>query len=242
MIKDLFRTAATYTAVVGGTLAAAPVVIALALQDKERPDPLLRLYCRSILNAAGVQVESRGMENLPGEHCVFVCNHQSHFDVLVLVSELQRHVRFVAKAELFKIPVFGQAMKAVDTIRVDRSGGDGDRQALAEAIPAVRERMDIVFFPEGTRSHDGILRTFKKGAAVLALNAGVPIVPLAVAGTRHILPKGSLRIHAGRKAVLLVGEPIQVGGRTVADRDELTETSRRAVAGLLERANAIVGE
>ena len=173
---------------------------------------------------------------------MFVCNHQSHFDVLVLVSELKRHFRFVAKAELFKIPVFAQAMRAVDTIKVDRSGGDNDRQALAEAIPAVRERMDICFFPEGTRSEDGVLRPFKKGATVLALNAGVPIVPLALAGTRHILPKKSLRVHAGRRAALVVGEPIRVEGRSLADRDELTEVSRRAVAALLERANAIIGE
>jgi 1-acyl-sn-glycerol-3-phosphate acyltransferase len=242
VIKDLLRTVVTYTTVVFGTLAAAPVVVALASRDKERPDPLLRLWCRSILNAAGVSVEVHGSENLPQGHCVFVCNHQSHFDVLVLVSRLQRHLRFVAKAELFKIPVFSQAMRAVDTIKVDRSGGDGDRHALAEAIPAVRERMDIVFFPEGTRSPDGVLRTFKKGAVVLALNAGVPIVPLAVAGTRHILPKGSLRIHGGRKAALMVGEPISVEGRTLADRDELTESSRRAVAALLERANAAIGE
>jgi 1-acyl-sn-glycerol-3-phosphate acyltransferase len=102
--------------------------------------------------------------------------------------------------------------------------------------------MDIAFFPEGTRSPDGVLKSFKKGAAVLALNAGVPIVPLAVAGTRHILPKGSLRIHSGRKAALLVGQPISVEGRSLADRDALTEASRRAVASLLQEANAIVGD
>lgn len=242
MIKDLFRTAVTWTTVLGGTLAAAPVVIALSLQDKERPDPLLRLWARSILSAAGVKVEAHGMEHLPEGHCVFVCNHQSHFDVLVMLAHLQRHVRFVAKAELFKIPVFAQAIRAVDNIKVDRSGGDNDRQALAEAIPAVRERMDICFFPEGTRSPDGVLKPFKKGAVVLALNAGVPIVPMAVAGTRHILPKGSLRIHSGRKAALMVGTPISVEGRTLADREALTEASRSAVAALLAQANAIVGE
>src|SRR4051812_1679921 len=241
-IKDLLRTVVTWTTLVGGTLLAAPVVVALAYQGKERPDPLLRFWARSILAAAGVRVEVHDEEHLPKGHCVFVCNHQSHFDVLVLVAYLKRHVRFVAKAELFKIPVFSQAMRAVDTIRVDRSGGEGDRHALAEAIPAVRERMDICFFPEGTRSPDGVLKSFKKGAVVLALNAGVPIIPLAVAGTRHILPKGSLRICGGRQAALLVGEPLSVEGRTLADRDELTESSRRAVAALLERANAIVGE
>jgi 1-acyl-sn-glycerol-3-phosphate acyltransferase len=242
VIKDILRTVTTYTTLVGGTLLAAPVVVALAYQDKERPDPLLRLWSRTILNAAGVKVELRGEEHLPAGHCVFVCNHQSHFDVLVMVAHLKRHLRFVAKAELFKVPVFAQAMRAVDTIKVDRSGGEGDRQAMVEAIPAVRERMDIAFFPEGTRSPDGVLKPFKKGAVVLAINAGVPIVPMAVAGTRHILPKGGLRIHGGRKAALVVGPPIPVEGRTLADRDALTEDSRRAVSSLLEQANALVGE
>jgi len=210
--------------------------------DRERPDPLIRLWARSILRAAGVEVEVRGMERLPAGHCVMVCNHQSHFDVLVMVSELKRHLRFVAKAELFKIPLFAQAMRATDNIKVDRSGGENDRQALAEAIPALRERMDIAFFPEGTRSRDGVLRPFKKGAAVLALSAGVPILPMAVAGTRHIVPKGSLRIHGGRRAALVVGEPISVEGRSLDDRAALTEASRSAVARLMDEASAIAGE
>jgi len=242
VIKDLIRTAATWTTLVGGTLAAAPVVIAQSVVDKKKPDPLIRLWARSILRAAGVRVEVRGVERLPSCHCVMVCNHQSHFDVLVLVAELERHLRFVAKAELFKIPLFAHAMRATDNIKVDRRGGESDRRKLAEAIPAVRERMDIAFFPEGTRSPDGVLRRFKKGAAVLALSAGVPVVPMAVAGTRHIVPKGSLRIHGGRRAALVVGEPISVQGRSVDDRDALTEASRSAVARLLEEAGRIVGE
>src|SRR4051812_27449562 len=98
IVKDILRTAVTYTVLVGGTLLAAPVVVALAHQDKERPDPLLRFWSRSILAAAGVRVELHGEEHLPARHCVFVCNHQSHFDVLVMVAFLKRHVRFVAKA------------------------------------------------------------------------------------------------------------------------------------------------
>lgn len=242
MIKDLFHTVATVSTVGGLTAVCAPVVIVQSLVDREKPDPLLRFWCRSILKSAGVSVEARGMENLPGGHCVIVCNHQSHFDVLVMLSQIKRHIRFVAKAELFKIPLFGQALAAADNIKVNRSGSETDRQALVEAIPAVRERVDVAFFPEGTRSEDGVLKPFKKGASVLAVSAGVPIVPMAVAGTRHILRKKSLWVHGGRKAALVIGEQIQVQGKTLDDRDALTEQSRGAVEKLLAQANEMIGE
>jgi 1-acyl-sn-glycerol-3-phosphate acyltransferase len=242
VIKDLFRTIATYFTLVFGTIAAAPVVIAQSLGNKEKADPLIRFWARSILRSAGVRVQTRGLEHIPAGHCVMVCNHQSHFDVLVVVSEIKRHIRFVAKAELFKIPLFAQAMRVTDNVKVYRDGAEKDRQALVEAIPAVQERMDLAFFPEGTRSPDGVLKPFKKGAAVLALSAGVPIVPMAVAGTRHVLPKNSLRIHGGRHAALVIGQPISVQGRTLDDRDAITESCRNAVARLLEEAGALAGD
>ena len=149
-------------------------------------------------------------------------------------------VRFVAKAELFRIPLFGHALKALGMVKVDRSGSESDRRAIESAVDAVRERVSLLFFAEGTRSEDGVLRSFKKGAAVLALGAQVPLVPLAVAGTRHILPKGSTWIHGGRKAVLQVGEAISTRGMTLDDRDALTEKARAAVVELLAQAEAAV--
>lgn len=240
MIKDLLHTVATSSVVVGLTGTLGPIVTVISMNDERHADGILRFYCRSLLGAAGVRHEARGLENVPGGQCVFVCNHQSHFDALVLYYHLPGHVRFIAKAELFKIPIFGQALKALGNVKVDRDGSEKDRQAIGDAVTAVRERVSILFFPEGTRSDDGVLRPFKKGAAVLAINAQVPLVPLAVAGTRDILPKGSTWIRGGRKAVLEVGEPISTRGLSLDDRDALTEKARAAVETLLARAEAAV--
>jgi 1-acyl-sn-glycerol-3-phosphate acyltransferase len=106
-------------------------------------------------------------------------------------------------------------------------------------VQAVRERVSVVFFAEGTRSDDGLLKPFKKGAAVMALEAQVPLVPVAVAGTHRILEKGSLLIHP-RPAALVVGPAIATAGRGVADRDEVTELAHAAVARLLDEANSLV--
>ena len=108
------------------------------------------------------------------------------------------------------------------------------------AVAAVRERGSILFFPEGTRSADGVLRPFKKGAAKLAIGAQVPVVPLAVAGTSSILHRGEFLVHGGRKVVLRVGEAIPTVGLTAEDRDVLTEAARESVGKLLVKAEADV--
>jgi len=106
----------------------------------------------------------------------------------------------------------------------------------------VKSRVSILFFAEGTRDPNGLLRAFKKGAAVLALQAQVPLVPLAVAGTKDVMHKKSLLIHGGRPAVLMVGEPLATAGMKLEQRDALTEQAHAAVADLLGAANARVEE
>jgi 1-acyl-sn-glycerol-3-phosphate acyltransferase len=242
VIRDLVRTALTGGAVTGLTTALGPVVIGLSLKDEALPDPVLRFWARGILAAASVRDEVHGLENLPGLSCVLACNHQSHFDSLVILANVPKHIRFVAKAELFKIPVFGQAMTAVGNVKVDRTGGENDRRAMSGAIEAVQGRTSILFFAEGTRSEDGVLGRFKKGAAMLALQAGVPLVPMAVAGTKDILTKGSRFVHAGKRAALCIGEAIDTGGMTPDDRDALTARARQAVELLYAEAQRYCGE
>lgn len=236
MIRDLVHTAVTAGALVGLTSTLAPVVSVLAIPDPKNADPLMRFYAGSILRAAGVRHRVIGLENIPGANCIFVCNHQSHFDALLLFHYLPKHARFVAKAELFKIPIFGHALKATGMIRVERTGGDKDRETINDAVSAVRERVSVIFFPEGTRSEDGTLKPFKKGAALLAIQAGAPVVPIAVAGTKEILPKGSKWIHGGQRAVLMVGEAMSTTGLTLNDRDALTDRMQQEIGKLLTKA------
>jgi 1-acyl-sn-glycerol-3-phosphate acyltransferase len=240
LIRELARTAWVGSVVTGLTSTLCPLIVALAGKDEYAPDPVIRAWANGILLAAGVRDHLEGLEHMPQRTSVYVCNHQSHFDALLILGRLPRHIRFVAKAELFKVPVFGAAMAAAGNVKVDRAGGSHDRHAMAEAIEAVRERTNILFFAEGTRSEDGLMKAFKRGAATLALQAGVPLVPMAVAGTKDILTKGTLRVRGGQKAALCVGEAIQTEGLAIDHRDELTERVREAVVALYARAQGVV--
>jgi 1-acyl-sn-glycerol-3-phosphate acyltransferase len=238
---EILHTVATYAAV-GSSAVVGPVVIALSPGRPERADPVIRGWCNAVLAAAGVREDVAGLENLPAGTCVLACNHQSNFDAPFVFARLPKHIRFVAKKEIYRIPIFGATVKAMGNIRVERTGSDADRRRIEAAVEQVRTRTSILFFAEGTRSTDGKLRPFKKGAAILAIDAEVPIVPLAVAGAHEITPKGGLWVHSGRPLVLRVGKPIPTTGLTRDDRDSLTEQAHDAVAALLEEGNRRVEE
>jgi 1-acyl-sn-glycerol-3-phosphate acyltransferase len=240
-VKELGRTLVSGAAAVGITGSLSPIVSVLSLVDERAADGPIYLWSAGILKATGVETRARGVENLPAGNFVLAVNHQSHFDALVLFTHIRRHMRFVAKADLLKVPIFGPALKRAGNVFVDRSGGAKDKAILQEAITAVRERVSIVFFAEGTRSDDGLLRPFKKGAAWLAIEAGVPLVPAALGGTHAILPKKTLAIRA-RPATLVIGQPIRTQGLTIDDRDKLTQQAHDEVARLLVEADAMVEE
>jgi len=240
-VRDVLHTAAVGAAA-ASTALLGPLAMLLAFADERAPDPVLRFWCNNLLRAAGVREDVRGLERLPPGHAVYVSNHQSNFDPVFIFPRLGRHLRFIAKRELFRIPIFGAAIRATGMIPVDRTGTDRDREAIAGAVEAVQTRVSLLFFAEGTRDPAGVLRPFKKGAAVLAIQAGVPLVPLAVAGTKDVMTKKHVLIHGGRPVVLSVGEPLSTAGLTMEDRDALTERAHSAVAALLAGGNARVEE
>ncbi|HET9036185.1 MAG TPA: lysophospholipid acyltransferase family protein [Myxococcaceae bacterium] len=238
---ELLHTVATYAAV-GSSAVVGPVVIALSPGRPECADPVIRAWCKAVVGATGAREDVQGLENLPAGTCVLVCNHQSNIDAPFIFLRLPKHIRFVAKQELYRIPIFGAAVKAMGNIRVERTGSEGDRKRIEAAIEQVRTRTSILFFAEGTRSIDGKLRAFKKGAAILAIDAQVPLVPVAVAGAHEITPKGGLWVRSGRPLILRVGKPIPTTGLGRDDRDSLTELAHDAVAVLLEEGNRRVQE
>lgn len=194
-----------------------------------------RRWSQMMLWAAGVRVEFDGLDRLSlPEGRILVANHVSWYDVFALAAHLPVEYRFIAKKELQRIPIFGPAWKVCGHISIDRTDRERAIESLAEAARQIRERrVTIVMFPEGTRSRTGSLRPFKKGAFVLALQAGVPIVPVGILGSRRIMPKGSWRIRAGTIRIR-IGEPIAVQGMNLGDRDRLVRTAQVAVAQLLE--------
>lgn len=240
-MKRFIHTAATMSALFVLTLVCGPLASFLAWRDPKRPDSVIRFWARWILKAANVRPILRLPEQLP-PHFVLVTNHQSHFDVLMLFAHVPAHMRFVAKAELFKIPVFGPSIRRLGNLKVERGGSERDRKTLSAAAQSVARDVNIVFFPEGTRSPDGEIKAFKKGAASLAIEAQVPILPVAIAGTGEILPKGSLFVDPGRRAALVVGEPISTLGKSQKDREAVTQLSREAVERLLSDARSLVSD
>lgn len=192
-----------------------------------------RQWCRSLLWAGGVTVELEGLEHLdPPRPAVLVSNHESWYDVFALAGLLPVDYRFVGKQELVKIPFFGPAWLACGNIPIDRSNRAAAFESLRLAGEKIRrENAVVVMFPEGTRSADGEMLPFKKGAFVLALDLGVPVIPVGVSGSRELMPKGSFLVRPGRMRVR-IGPPIEVEGMTVDDRDALLERARAEVERL----------
>lgn len=226
----------TLVALVSTVYTAVKILGAAAVGAKDFPriaQEAPRRWADSLLRAAGVSVEVEGLENLPpGQPAILVANHESWFDVFAMVAHLPINYRFVGKIELTRIPFFGPAWLACGHIAIDRSDRGKAIESLRRAGEALRrDAAVVVMFPEGTRSTDGTLLPFKKGAFVLALQTGVPVVPVGVRGSRDIMPKGSWRIRPGTIHIS-IGPPIAVQGRGEEYRDVLMTESRREVERL----------
>jgi len=166
-----------------------------------------RLWSWLILATTGVRVDVRGRERLTaGRTYVFVSNHQSIYDIPVLFASLPYQLRIIAKQSLGRFPFLGWHLRHTGHILVDRR--DPERAGvLRQASTLVRQGLSLIVFPEGTRSADGGLAPFKGGSFLLALDAGLPVVPVAVIGSRHVMRKGRLAVAPGRVR-LVVHDPI----------------------------------
>lgn len=194
---------------------------------------LPRYWGRIITRLSGVTVTMRGLDRLEkGRPYIFAANHQSQFDIFVLQGYLDFDFRWLAKLELFQIPLFGPAMRLAGYIPVDRSHSRKAIQSLDEAAGRIADGTSVIIFPEGTRSTDGRLQPFKAGAMVLAIKAGVPVVPVAILGTHRVLPKGRLLARPGRVEIR-VGEPIASADYSLKQKHELAVLLQGRVAELL---------
>ncbi|WP_373044257.1 lysophospholipid acyltransferase family protein [Vulgatibacter sp.] len=199
---------------------------------------LPQLWAKWVLAACGADVAVVGMDRFDHKrNYVMVSNHVSLMDAPAIVAHAPQKVRFVAKKSLFYVPVFGQALWAAGNISVDRAKTGSATRKLREMSAKVGKEISVLFFPEGTRSAQAELMPFKKGATVMAIQAQVPVLPIAVAGTEEVLPKSTLEIRPGVIG-LAFGKPIDVAGYTMKERDAFTRRVREAVAGLKIEAEA----
>jgi 1-acyl-sn-glycerol-3-phosphate acyltransferase len=156
-----------------------------------------RLWARIALALNGVAVTVTGTEHLPDGPVIFMCNHQSNFDILSLLAAMPRQIHWIAKKELFEIPVFGPSMRRGGYIPLDRSDGRRALQSMDEAAATIHRGKSVVLFPEGTRTEDGTLLPFKRGGFILARKAAVPVIPVTINGSGRVNPAGQIRLYSG---------------------------------------------
>ena len=165
-----------------------------------------------------------------------MANHQSNFDIPVLLGYLPVQFRWLAKAELFKIPVFGRAMLGAGYVKIDRFNQESAFESINEAARKMKDGVSVMIFPEGTRSKDGSVRPFKKGGFVMAVDSGVPIVPVVIRGTWPIMAKSSLRINRGEVEMVLA-KPIDTTGYSRETKKDLMERVRTVICQKFDNAN-----
>jgi 1-acyl-sn-glycerol-3-phosphate acyltransferase len=231
VIRALLSTISFVAATIAGSVSA--LVLGAVDRTGDSVLALARLWSRVILGVPGVRIEVKMHAPLvPGRPYVFMPNHASMVDIWAVFVAIPTTFRFIAKKQLSRIPLFGWAMAAGRFIFIDRQNAASARRTVAEASRRIRSGQSVVIFPEGTRTRDGRLLPFKKGGFHLAMDSGVDIVPVAIKGSREIMPRGAALIRAGRVTVE-VGEPIPTAGLTNGDRDALIAKVHRRVAEML---------
>lgn len=219
---------------------AVTIVVSLFTRTGEMPHLVARTWARSVLWVSRIQITIEGMENIdPPRSYIYMANHASQFDIHVLLGYLRVQFRWLAKAELFKIPLFGYAMRRAGYISIDRSNRRSAFLSLKSAGETIRNGTSVVIFPEGTRNREETIAPFKLGGFVLAVDAGVPIVPVVIHGTRKIMPKNRLRITPGCVR-LEIKEPIPTAGYTRKTKNDLLERVRRAMSESYEQGKQMV--
>jgi len=203
----------------------------------KNPDALYWAGVRGVMffvRAVGVRVRIAGTERIPSGTCLFVANHTSTADAPAVVGAIPRRIAILLKQSLFRYPIVGQAFHLAHFIPVDRSKQESAIASLEKAIEAMRGGQSFLIYPEGTRSPDGRLQEFKKGAVVMAIKAGVPIVPIACSGAHRVMRKSSLEMHPGEILVEFLA-PIDASQYTFEEREKLNAVVHDALAAGLPR-------
>lgn len=181
------------------------------------------------LRIARIHVRVVGVENIPAGVCIFASNHASNLDPVALTPNIPRRVALLAKKEVFEIPVLSKAIRLAKLVPVDRSDSEAAAESVDLAIKYLKEGLSFCVYPEGTRSRDGRLLPFKRGTFVMALRAGVPVVPVSLAGTQNLMRKGDWRIYPGEVTVRF-GAAVSTEGYAMEQRDELRRVVQDVVA------------
>ena len=224
--------------IVVSTIACGAVSVAQSFFDNSGNSMIAtaRVWARMLVRIARIRLTVEGLEKIdPSRAYVFASNHLSYMDTPVVLGRIPVQFRFMAKSGLFKIPFLGTHLEQAGHIAVPLEDPRAAVKTLSLAAQTIRDRgISILVFPEGGRSDDGVLQEFKEGAAYIAIKAGVPIVPIALIGTREVLAMHSRVFHSG-PVTLRIGDPIETKDLKLSDRGELTATVREKIVSMLKR-------
>lgn len=196
-------------------------------------DRCTRAWARSIVRAAGIKLNAENLGRIDSDRrFILVANHHSYLDIPCLLAIVPHPLRFFAKVSLFSIPFFGWGLRAAGFIPIDRKNRKTAVQSFDLAASRVRKGNTIVVFPEEGRTRTRELKAFQRGAFLLALRSGLPILPVAIDGTFEVLPVGRSRVHPGR-VTIRIGEPIETEGLSIKAREELTASTRQMIRAML---------
>lgn len=238
-----FRSVLTLFTITSLTLAfGAPIIISASLGFRDFALTLIRIWSLAFIKSFGVRLTKVGVEKARGlGSCVIMSSHRSHLDGPILICTLPFHFTFVIKKSLARIPIWGWAVTRAGYIAIDRKDHQDSIAGMKKAEQLVRQGFRVLTFPEGTRSADGQFKPFKKGGFVLAIEAQVPILPVAVVGSYDLLPKGALRAKPG-DVVVVVGDPVPTRGLTYEDRVALMEKIEATIKELYATGEKILEE
>ena len=227
MIRTLYITIwVCFATLVAGTTV---IVLSFFVRSSNPLHRIARLWGKSILVVSRIKVSVKGLSNIdPSSPYIYMPNHQSNFDIPLLLGHLRVQFRWLAKKELFKIPIFGRAMRKAGYISIDRYNRESAFRSLEAAANEIKGGVSVLIFPEGTRSRDGKIRPFKKGGFVMAIDSGIPIVPVVITGTRAIMPKGKFRVYPGHIS-MIIHKPISTSTYTRETKEALMESVRHVI-------------
>ena len=227
------RTVLTGAVGIVTTIAAVPFVIAIASVNDTSPwiERIIHWWSRAWLRAAGSPLEIQGSENIdPNQSYVVVANHLSTLDIMACFLAVPLPIRFLAKKELFRIPLLAQGMRAAGIVEVDREARGAIHATVnRQAEELVAKGRSIIIYAEGTRPRNGAMKPFKKGAFTMAIAGQLPILPVSIHGTYEAFPPGQPIVRGGPIGVV-VHPPLQTAGMSRADTTALRDQTREIIA------------
>ena len=241
---DVPRTIITVVVGVTATIIAVAFIAVMVVINDSSPmiEKIIRVWSRAWLAASGTKLEVVGAENLdPNRSYVVVANHLSTLDIMACLLAVPLPIRFLAKKELFRVPVLAQGMRMVGIIEVDRQArGAVHSEVNRQSRELIEKGRSLIIYAEGTRPRNGVMKPFKKGAFTMAISSGLPVLPLSIHGSYEAWPPGTPLVRGGVIKVIL-DKPVETEGMTASDTGDLRDQVREVIAGRVEALGGAVG-